>query len=98
MIEALKACTYAKPKDNKPAEDVAEFDGDDPYDDLRYAVDSAERYFTEAGTEFERVKKQAELTEALINYQDWTAYYRNMRSIEARPKIQAVSRFHHRGR
>jgi hypothetical protein len=97
MIEAIKACVYAKPKDNKPAEDVAEFDGDDPYDDLRYAVDSAERYFTEASTEFERVKKQAELTEALKNYQDWTAYYRNMHIIDATQKMQVVSRFH-RGR
>jgi hypothetical protein len=96
MIEALKACIYAKPKDNKPAEDVAEFDGDDPYDDIRYAVDSAERYFTDASVEFERIKKQAELTETLNNYHDWTGYYRNMHQIEAVPKMQVVSRFHHR--
>ncbi len=96
MIEAIKACTYARPKDNKPAEDVAEFDGDDPYDDLRYAVDSAERYFTEAASEFERIKKQDELTQALNNYNDWTAYYRNMHAIEATKKMQVVSRFHSR--
>lgn len=98
MIEAIKACTYAKARDNKPAEDVAEFDGDDPYDDLRYAVDSAERYFAEASDEFERVQRQAALAEALKNYQDWTAYYRNMRAVEAQPKMQVVQMFHHRRR
>ncbi len=96
MIDTIKACTYAKPKDNKPAEDVAEFDGDDPYDDLRYAIDSAERYFTDAEDEFRRIKRQDEITKALENYNDWTAYYRNMAMIENKSKQIVVSRFHYR--
>jgi len=97
MIDAIRACSYAKPKDNKPAEDVAEFDGDDPYDDIRYACDSAERYFTEASREFDKVQKQEILTQVLQGNQDWTAYYRNMRVIESVAKpIQVVSRFHRR--
>jgi hypothetical protein len=83
MIEALKACVYDKPRDNKPAEDVATFEGDDPYDDLRYAVDSAERYFTEAGREFEKIQK---------------AENRNMRAISVVPKMQVVRRFSHGAR
>jgi hypothetical protein len=97
MIDAIRACSYAKPKDNKPAEDVAEFDGDDPYDDLRYACDSAERYFTEASREFDKVQKQEILTQVLQGNQDFTAYYRNMHAIESVTKpIQVVSRFHRR--
>lgn len=99
MIETIKACSYdKKDKDGKPAEDVAEFDGDDPYDDLRYAVDTAERYFEEAGSAFERVQRAAQISEILKMNNDWTAYYRNMRAVDAGPKMQMVKRFHRRGR
>lgn len=98
MIDAIRACSYdKKDKDGKPAEDVAEFDGDDPYDDLRYAVDSAERYFDEAGSAFAKVQRQAALTEALKNSQDWTGYYRQARQLDASPKMQVVKRFHRAG-
>jgi hypothetical protein len=96
MIDAIKACTYAKPKDNKPAEDVAEFDGDDPYDDIRYACDAAERYFTEAADEFARIQKQDTLTRMLSQSQDFTAYYRNMHQIESTAQMQSVTRFKRR--
>jgi hypothetical protein len=97
MIDAIKACNYDKPKNNKPAEDVAEFDGDDPYDDIRYAVDSAEEFFKIAENEFEKVQHQESLVAKLKQNQDWTAFYRNMRNMEARPPMQAVRRYH-RGR
>lgn len=94
MIDAIKACSYDKKgKDGKPAEDVAEFDGDDPYDDLRYAVDKAERYFDEAGTQFVKVQRQEQLTQALQNSQDFTAFYRNMRTLQVALPMQAVRRF-----
>lgn len=84
MIESIKACSYdKKSKDGKPAEDVAEFEGDDPYDDLRYALDSAEKYFDEAGEEFKRVQREAAIISQLNATQDWTAFYRNMRTVEA---------------
>lgn len=94
-VDSIRACSYAKPKDNKPAEDVATFEGDDPYDDIRYACDAAERYFADASREFEKIQKQELMTQVLMGNQDWTAYYRNMRGIEEAPKIQVVSRFHH---
>ena len=97
MIESIQACSYDKKgKDGKAQEDVAEFEGDDPYDDVRYACDSAERYFVDAEQEFARIQKQEALTQALATTQDWTAYYRNMRTVEATPKMQVVSRFHRR--
>jgi hypothetical protein len=96
VIEALKACSYDKPKDNKPAEDVAEFDGDDPYDTLRYLVDAADSYFEQAIKEFEKIKEQQEITERLANTQDFTAFYRNMKRVESRSAIKPVSMFHRR--
>lgn len=98
MIESIKACNYDKKgKDGKAQEDVAEFEGDDAYDDIRYACDSAERYFMDAEKEFEKVQKQAALIAQLQHNQDFTAYYRNMRTLEARSPAVGVSRFH-RGR
>jgi hypothetical protein len=83
LINTIKACTYAKPKNNKPAEDVAEFDGDDPYDTLRYICDSADRYFDESEKEFENLQARKEIDYKLNQTQDFTAYYRNMNRIEA---------------
>lgn len=97
MVEAIQACSYdKKSKEGVPAEDVAEFEGDDPYDDIRYAVDSAERYFDTAGKQFARIQRQEALTEALKHSQDWTAYYRNMKTIEVQSRpMQALRRFSH---
>lgn len=96
MIESIKACNYDKPKNNVPAEDVAEFSGDDPYDNARYAVDTAERYFEEAGEEFKKVQREAEILARLNATQDWTAFYRNMRTIESTDAPKMVRRFHGR--
>jgi hypothetical protein len=98
MITAIQSCMYEKAgKDGKPPEDVAEFPDDDPYDCLRYAVDSAERYFEDSAEEFARVKKQEALIQTLRNTNDWTAFYRNMNTLEASNKMQVVRTFH-RGR
>ena len=96
MIESIKSCSYdKKPSSGKPVEDVAEFEGDDPYDDLRYAVDSAERYFMESKNEFERIQKQEELVHKLNQSGDWTGFYRNSARLESTNKsIQMVRRFH----
>lgn len=95
MIDSIKACSYDKPKNNKPAEDVAEFEGDDPYDDLRYAADSAENYFEEAVEEFKKIQAQEELLLRLAANSDFTAFYRNMRAVEgAGGGFENIRRFH----
>lgn len=96
LIETIKACIYDKPKNNKPAEDVAEFEGDDPYDGIRYLVDAAERWFEEAVDEFKKVQRQAELEARLQADRDWTAYYRNSGSLESTGKLKSVSRYSRR--
>lgn len=96
MIDSIKACNYAEAKNDKPAEDVAEFNGDDPYDDLRYACDSAESYFDEAAEEFKRIQQQAALVQLLENNNDWTAFYRNMHRVETEGDNIAIARYRHR--
>lgn len=95
LINAIKACVYAKPKNDKPAEDVAEFNGDDPYDGIRYICDSAEAYFSEAEEEFSKVQAQAALVAQFQQNQDMTAYYRNMRTSEANEvgQVEGIRRY-----
>jgi hypothetical protein len=95
LIESIKACSYDKPgTDGKPMEDVAEFAGDDPYDNARYLLDSAERYFEEAAEEFKKIQQQAEIVSRLGATGDMTAFYRQMRSVESVDVQQMVRRFH----
>lgn len=96
LVESIKACNYDKPKNGKVAEDVAEFEGDDPYDNSRYLLDSVERYFDEAKDEFEKIQKQELIAERLRENMDWTAFYRNMGAIQNEQKNLVVSRYHHR--
>ncbi len=95
LVEAIKACSYDKPKGNKPAEDIAEFEGDDPIDGLRYMVDSAEAFFDDASEEMKRIEAQDKLVQKLSTDQDWTAFYRNMAKVEsAEESVQPISRYH----
>lgn len=98
LIETIKSCSYDKPRKNKPAEDVAEFEGDDPYDGLRYLLDAVSNYFETAKEEFGKVQKVERLVHMLENTQDYTAYYRNMRSIESvsPDQVKPVQRYHRR--
>lgn len=98
LIDSIKACSYDKPKNNKPAEDVAEFDGDDPYDTLRYAIDSAEQYFNESTEEMKRLQNEAAIMQKLHETQDFTAFYRNMRQIEADGRPMMIKSKYHRGK
>lgn len=97
LIEAIKACSYDRPKSNKPAEDVAEFEGDDPIDALRYMVDAAESFFDDANEEMKRAQRQDELIRKLQGNQDWTAFYRNSAKLESESEeyIKPVSRYRH---
>jgi len=97
LVEAIKACSYDKPKGNKPAEDIAEFEGDDPIDGLRYLVDAAEGFFDESNQEFKKIQAQEALVNKLNTSQDWTAFYRNMNRVESNSDdmIRPVSRYRH---
>jgi len=94
LINAIKSATYAKPKNNVPAEDVAEWDGDDPYDGIRYLCDAADRYFVEAKVEMEKLRKQENLISQLNSTQDFTAFYRNAKRLESENTIKPLMRYH----
>lgn len=91
----IPLCVY----DDKNPEDVAEFPGDDPYDDFRYLVECADRYRGAAKPQQVYNESIADAVIRLEKTRDWTSYHQQMRHIEKTgftgPK--AVKRFH-RGR
>lgn len=95
LIQAIKMCSYDKPKNNKPAEDVAEFNGDDPYDGIRYIVDAADQFFQDSSEEWKKVQKQQAIIDDLSKGGDFTAYYRNMKSVESDEMTIVASRYRH---
>lgn len=96
LIQSIKACSYDDKKNDKAVEDVKEFSGDDPYDGIRYICDAADRYFAEAADEFEIIKRQAAIVAKLEQDKDFTAFYRQARTLENENRYQMVSRFHRR--
>jgi hypothetical protein len=97
-VNSIKSCVYAKSKEGVPSEDVAEFDGDDPYDGQRYGLDTAERFFIEAEQEMKEVERRQEIMDRLTHTQDWTAFFRMHEKLEADSNsiYKPVRRFHHR--
>ena len=81
---AIPLCIYEKKSStsNKPAEDVKEFDGDDPYDTGRYLICMVENY--KGGLEAEATirDKENDIIRELEKTRDWTRYYRRMEQLE----------------
>jgi hypothetical protein len=93
LPNAIKSCVY----DKTNPQDVAEFPGDDPYDGIRYLIDTADRYFEESQYEFSKVQKTEALIAKLKESGDMTAFYRNARKLDNSSGPQPIRRYH-RGR
>lgn len=78
LIETIPNCIY----DEKKIEDISEFDGDDPIDNLRYFCKTAKRYIL---GEQENLSLMAQKQTILSEYEadnDATRMYRRMEAIE----------------
>jgi hypothetical protein len=99
ITDALKACVYEKAdKSGKKKEDVQEFDGDDPYDMLRILLNTADEWFATSTDAYKNLKAQEAVIVQLKETQDMTAYYRNMKRLEAAGEhnIKPVVRYNNR--
>lgn len=74
LIKTIPLCVYDEQKDANE-EDVKEFVGDDPYDDLRYFL---KKVSTMKAGDFPEVPGQDE-----NGITDWNAFYRKMEMLEA---------------
>lgn len=80
LQDTIPMCVY----DDKRKEDVAEFDGDDPIDNLRYLCKFAMRYMNgQLGSEVEEKKKVNEIIQEFKSTGDTNRYYRRLEYLES---------------
>jgi hypothetical protein len=99
LRRAIPLCIYEKksPSSEKPAEDVREFSGDDPYDAVRYLVMAVDRYLGALKDQGDARKQENDLIQNLRTSGNWNAYYRGMEQLERKPMgvaTKPISRFH----
>lgn len=90
LIKTLPLCIY----DETNKEDVAEFEGDDVYDCLRYLLKGIVRYLDESKTEFSKISRLAAIEANLKATNDLTSYHIHRAILEARERGGSVPRFH----
>jgi hypothetical protein len=93
--KVIPLCVYDKQANvsGKPAEDIKEFKGDDPYDTLRYLIMGADRHLNSAVVAGEYEKKVHQVYSEFTRNQDYTALHRKMEMLErTKPKQVPVRR------
>jgi hypothetical protein len=78
LVDTIPLCVY----DEKSPEDVAEFNGDDPYDGIRMGLRAVERWFDPAEKENKAQHRTTDVERYLSETGDWTGYYRRMEKLE----------------
>lgn len=88
LVETIPICVY----DENKKEDIKEFDGDDPIDNLRYMCKFATRYMNgQLGEELERRKIEQAVIQHYQTTKDTNAFYRQMEFLEATKKVGGPS-------
>jgi hypothetical protein len=98
LRKCIPLCIYDKKSNvtNKPAEDVREFNGDDPYDTLRYLVSSVDKYLGSLKQEGDHRDKVSQILEKFAQNKDYNYLHRAMAIAEREtPEVVPVKRFHH---
>ncbi len=95
LIETIPQCTYEKNSESgKSKEDVAEFDGDDPYDTWRYLLKGVDNYTNSVSREFTKRAARAGIIERFEESGDINSFYLNMKKHELSSKGGRVKRYH----
>jgi len=88
LIDTIPMAIY----DEKKIEDVAEFEGDDPIDDLRYMCKAARKFLLGEIIDLSLIEKRASIIAQHKVTGDTTSFYRQMEKLESQNQnIQAES-------
>ena len=88
LIETIPVCIYSETR----TEDIEEFDGDDPIDDLRYFCKGIKRFLDGEIGSMERTVKLQNIISGLEKENDMTKFYRQMETLERGNNIVGISR------
>lgn len=78
LVETIPICVY----DDRKVEDIQEFDGDDPIDNLRYFCKSINYYCNGNTAELEARRKVQDVVSRLQETGDYTSFHRRMEMLE----------------
>lgn len=94
LIKTLPLCVYNDTGKANP-EDVKEFSGDDPYDNIRYLLNKIEKLYGDSVSKEKVELQKAEIINQLKEANDMNTFYRRMEFLEAKNKIgtQKIIRF-----
>jgi phage terminase large subunit len=82
-IKTLPICVYSK---DRP-EDVAEFDGDDPYDETRYGLNACQTFLDGGYKEARSDASRVQICSDFERTQDINTFYRRMGELETQEAI-----------
>lgn len=95
LIETIPQCVYeSNTESGKIKEDVAEFDGDDPYDTWRYALKAVDFYTHDSSLEANKRAARAGIIESFQETKDINTFYMNMKKAELANKESRIRRYH----
>jgi len=95
LIKAIPRCIYNQAEGKK--EDVKEFSGDDPYDDLRYFLKAVARWKVDSIRADNQVAAESVVLEKFEQTKDYNELARNMERLEMRNvKVIPMRRYHAR--
>lgn len=105
-IETIPLCVYKKNEDFRTeeneegnSEDVAEFPGDDPYDETRYGLKACQNYLEMGVGEHNKVQQLAKIIQQAEETKNDTQFFINMTAFEKQQKMQHSGiRRNHRSR
>lgn len=84
LIETIPIVQYHE----KNKEDYAEFEGDDPIDDLRYFLKACSVYIEDVLAKTNYFEKEAEILQELNTDQDQFKFYQKMAYLESQQKLE----------
>lgn len=76
LINTIPLCVYARDKNDDELDDVAEFDGDDPYDTLRYLARAMVRFIAESKKSLDELEEMDRIRK--VSTGDMNQFYRMM--------------------
>lgn len=88
LIECIPLCVY----DEKHSEDVEKFDGDDPYDTIRYWLKRANRYLDEMREKAQRHRSLDMILRKFEGTKDYNYLHREMEKYESAEEDYGVVR------
>lgn len=94
LIQTIPLCVYNKDGNKHKKEDVAEFNGDDAYDALRYTIKGIDRHYEDLKREHIKRQNHQAILDKFHETGDYNFLHRSMERFEKASTVEPVRRYH----